>query len=128
MADMVVIDCIELKRKLTLHLKQLKKIIFETVDESMKQKNTDILNKISAHVKILNKNVKSTKDYVELSQNIEDIKQNDLPLLKILIEKSFKDTMHMFSIDGFTANSEVMRSTYMCRNSYEQLNFEIAKN
>lgn len=36
--------------------------------------------------------------------------------------------MNMFKIEGFTANSEVMRSTYLSRNSYEQLNFQISRN
>lgn len=76
---MVVIDCIELKKKLSLHLKQLKKIIFETVDENMKHKNHTILNKISSRVQVLNKSVNTTKEYVNLSHIIEDIKQNDLP-------------------------------------------------
>ena len=61
MADMVVIDCIELKKKLTINLKQLKKLIFETADEYLRSGNQAILNKIRDFVQAVNKSVKNTK-------------------------------------------------------------------
>ena len=61
MADMVVIDCIELKKKLTINLKQLKKLIFETADEYLRSGNQTILNKIRDFVQAVNKSVKNTK-------------------------------------------------------------------
>ena len=38
------------------------------------------------------------------------------------------DLMLMFKIEGWVANTEVMRSTYMCKKSFEQLGYELVKN
>lgn len=34
------------------------------------------------------------------------------------IDNSYKDVMNLFSIEGFSANFEVMKSTYLCRQSF----------
>lgn len=44
------------------------------------------------------------------------------------IDSSFKDVMSLFQLEGFTANFEVMKSTYICRQSFEDLNFQLYKN
>lgn len=47
---MVVVDCLELKKKLTLHLKNLKKLIHDTVDEQLKRRNSSILTRIRSSI------------------------------------------------------------------------------
>ena len=115
---MVVIDCIELKKKLVQHLRQLKKMIFERVDENMRGRNCEVLVLIQSHIQVLNRSIGSTGEYVSLVQDIEKIKLQDLPSIKLTIELNCRDSMLMFAIPGFTANAEVMHSTYLCRHSY----------
>lgn len=44
------------------------------------------------------------------------------------IDNSYKDVMNLFSIEGFSANFEVMKSTYLCRQSFEELYYQLFKN
>lgn len=90
---MVVVDCIELKKKLYLHLKSLKKLIFDSVDDRLKQKNSAVLNRIKTSIKLICREVKSTSELVDLYQSIEQIKQTDMPEIKASIEQNVRDTM-----------------------------------
>lgn len=36
--------------------------------------------------------------------------------------------MSLFKLEGFGANYDLMRSTYVCRQSYEELYFQVYKN
>lgn len=128
MENMVVVDCIELKKKMNLHLKSLKKLIFDSVDERLRHKNTLILNRIKASIHKICRDVKTTTELVDLYQSIEQIKQVDMPQIKTDIQQNVRDAMDMFKIDGFTANLEVMRSTYLCRHSFEDLTLQIYRN
>ena len=65
---------------------------------------------------------------MRLSQAIEKIKQVEIPLIKSDISANFKDVMEMFKMEGFTANIDLMRSTYLCKTTYEEFIFEIYTN
>jgi hypothetical protein len=98
MAEMVVIDCIELKKKLDMHLRSLKKLIFETVDEKMRERNLAVLSRIKTHTQAINRSVHSTSEFVQLSLAIDQLKQTELPSLKTDIDKNIQDTLSLFAL------------------------------
>jgi len=50
------------------------------------------------------KGIATTTQFVELSKDIEQIKQKDMINVKFDIDTNFKDVMFLFTLDGFSAN------------------------
>lgn len=111
-----------------IYLKSLKKLLFDSVEERVKQRNAVILAKINSDVQLVSKSVSTTTQFVSLAHDIELIKIKEMAATKSDIDNSYKDVMNLFSIEGFSANYEVMKSTYLCRQSFEELYFQLFKN
>lgn len=101
-----------------IYLKSLKKLLFDSVEERVKQRNASILAKINSDVQLVSKSVSTTTQFVSLAHDIEKIKIKEMAATKADIDNSYKDVMNLFSIEGFSANFEVMKSTYLCRQSF----------
>lgn len=67
---MVVVDCIELKRKLMMHLKSLRRMLFDSVEERIKVRNAAVLARINHNIQLVSKGVSSTAQFVSLAQDI----------------------------------------------------------
>jgi hypothetical protein len=65
---------------------------------------------------------------VSLAQDIDLIKTKEMTIIRTDIDNSYKDVMNLFSIEGFNANYEVMKSTFICRQSFEELHYQLYKN
>jgi hypothetical protein len=57
---MVIVDCIELKKKLFWQLKSLRKFLFETIEDKIKTKNNALIIKMNGYIKLLSKSINST--------------------------------------------------------------------
>ncbi len=52
--------------------------LFQTIENIVKKNNQIIVEKINKSTDKINKDIKSTTDYVELSKSIQSIKSNEL--------------------------------------------------
>lgn len=53
-----------------LYLKSLKKLLFDSVEDRVKQRNASILAKINSDVQLVSKSVSSTTQFVSLAHDI----------------------------------------------------------
>lgn len=93
-------------------------MLFDSVEERLKHHNSLILTKINTNIQLVSKSVSSTTQFVTLAKNIHNITTKEMALIRNDIDIKFKEVMSLFTVEGFTANLELTKSTYQCRQSY----------
>lgn len=83
---------------------------------------------MNGYIQLISKSITSTSEYIQLYHDIEHIKDQEMNEFKLEIDDSYSNVMQLFQFDCFSANIDLLKSLYLCRQIYKELSLKIVTN